>query len=210
MPKNNWKGGRGLSYFLVLSGRPSSKHKTQHRCCLFICKNEFHCLRHLWKYSANERLQNIKKVEESSKKGARGTRHMLFHLLGLISLYTIKTGVTYITTHKIDTNILKSFQKSQINFFLSCWKQITFLFIIVGFFIPVSSLKVFGHSIHSERRRIYLGKSIQALQNDTIIISWVFSFRVIQPTVPWHTFKIFMFVFINSCSSQKLFEVVGY
>ena len=37
----------------------------------------------------------------------------------------------------------------------------------VGFFIPVSSLKVFGHSIHSERR-IYLGKSIQALQNDTL------------------------------------------
>ena len=35
------------------------------------------------------------------------------------------------------------------------------------FFIPVSSLKVFGHSIHSERR-IYLGKSIQALQNDTL------------------------------------------
>ena len=27
----------------------------------------------------------------------------------------------------------------------------------MGFFIPVSSLKVFGHSIHSERRRIYLG-----------------------------------------------------
>ena len=43
--------------------------------------------------------------------------------------------------------------------------------IIVGFFIPVSSLKVFGRSIHSERRRIYLGKSIQALQNDIIIIS---------------------------------------
>ena len=42
--------------------------------------------------------------------------------------------------------------------------------IIVGFFILVSSLKVFGHSIHSERRRIYPGKSIQALQNDTIII----------------------------------------
>ena len=72
---------------------------------------------------------------------------------------------------------------------------------IVGFFIPVSSLKVFGHSIHSERRGIYLGKSIQALQIDTIIISWVFSFRVIQPTVRWHTFKTFMFVFINFCSS---------
>ena len=38
----------------------------------------------------------------------------------------------------------------------------------VGFFIPVSSLKVFGHSIHSERRMIYRGKSIQALQNDTL------------------------------------------
>ena len=72
---------------------------------------------------------------------------------------------------------------------------------LVGFFIPVRSLKVFGHSIHSERRRIYLGKSIQALQNDTIIISWVFSFRVIQPTLPWHTFKTFMFVSINSWSS---------
>ena len=34
-----------------------------------------------------------------------------------------------------------------------------------------------------------------------IIISWVFSFRVIQPTVRWHTFKTVMFVFINSCSS---------
>ena len=29
--------------------------------------------------------------------------------------------------------------------------------IIVRFFISVSSLKVFGHSIHSERSRIYLG-----------------------------------------------------
>ena len=35
---------------------------------------------------------------------------------------------------------------------------------IAGFFIPVRSLKVFDHSIHSERRRIYLGKLIQALQ----------------------------------------------
>ena len=40
------------------------------------------------------------------------------------------------------------------------------IIIIVGVFIPVSSLKVFGHSIHSERRRIYPGKSIQALQNE--------------------------------------------
>ena len=53
--------------------------------------------------------------------------------------------------------------------------------LIVGFFISVSSLKVFSHSIHSERRRIYPGKSIQALQNNTIIISWLFSFKIIQP-----------------------------
>ena len=39
------------------------------------------------------------------------------------------------------------------------------------FFSSVSSLKVFDPSIHSERRRIYLGKSIPPLQNDTIIIS---------------------------------------
>ena len=70
--------------------------------------------------------------------------------------------------------------------------------IIVGFFIPVSSLKVFGHSIHSERMRVYLGKSFQ---NDTIIISWVFSFRVIQPTVPWRTFKTFV------CFHQFLFII---
>ena len=43
-------------------------------------------------------------------------------------------------------------------------------------------------------------RSIQAFQNDTIIISWLFSFRVVQ----WHTFKTFMFVFTNSCLSQKL------
>ena len=35
------------------------------------------------------------------------------------------------------------------------------------FFIPVSSLKVFDHFIHSKRKKIYLGESIQALQNDT-------------------------------------------
>ena len=48
-------------------------------------------------------------------------------------------------------------------------------------------------------------RSIQAFQNDTIIISWLFSFRVIQPTVQWCIFITFMFVFINSSSSQKLF-----
>ena len=46
-------------------------------------------------------------------------------------------------------------------------------------------------------------RSMHAFQNDTIIISWLFSLRVIRPTVQWHTFKTFMFVFINSCSSLK-------
>ena len=43
-----------------------------------------------------------------------------------------------------------------------------------------------------------------------IIISWISSFRIIQSTVPWHSFKSFMFVFINFWSLQKLFEAVGY
>ena len=36
-----------------------------------------------------------------------------------------------------------------------------------------------------------------------IIISWLFSFRVIQLIVRWHTLKTFMFVFINFCSSKN-------
>ena len=51
------------------------------------------------------------------------------------------------------------------------------LYFIVGFFISVSSLKVFGHSIHSERRMIYPGKSIQALQNDTFYHIMVIQFQ---------------------------------
>ena len=75
----------------------------------------------------------------------------------------------------------------------------------VGFFIPVLFIKSF-RPFHSFWEEDDLSRrSIQAFQNDTIIISWLFSFRVIQPTVQWHTFKTFMFVFINSCSSQALF-----
>ena len=39
---------------------------------------------------------------------------------------------------------------------------------IVAFSIPVSPLKVFDHSIHSERTKIYLGKSIQTLQKKAL------------------------------------------
>ena len=69
---------------------------------------------------------------------------------------------SYIVCVEKIRSIEVSIEMSKINFLL-------LILIKVGFFIPVSSLKVFGHSIHSERRRIYLGKSIQALQNDTII-----------------------------------------
>ena len=68
----------------------------------------------------------------------------------------------------------KKYQRShnqQINFqnvLLNNTAMYQVLVAIVGFFIPVSSLKVLGHSIHSERRRIYQGKSVQALQNDTL------------------------------------------
>ena len=52
----------------------------------------------------------------------------------------------------------------------SCfWTRFHIVYVtIVDFFIPVSSLKVFDHSIHSKRRKIYREKSIQALQNDTL------------------------------------------
>ena len=50
-------------------------------------------------------------------------------------------------------------------------------FMVDFFFIPVSSLNVFDHSIHSKRRKIYFGASIQTLQNDTL------SHQGIQPTV---------------------------
>ena len=75
------------------------------------------------------------------------------------------------------------------------------------FFNPVSSLKVFGHSIHSERRRIYPGKSTQALQNDTIIIPWLFSFRIIQPRCGGILKKL-LFVFMFSFSLQNLYKVL--
>ena len=80
---------------------------------------------------------------------------------------------------------------------------------LVGFFISVSSLKVFGHSIHSERRRIYPGKSIQALQNSNIIISWLFSFRIIQPRCSGILLKL-LCLFSFSFSLQNLYKVFDY
>ena len=79
--------------------------------------------------------------------------------------------------------------------------------IIVGFFYSCQFIKSFRpfHSFWEEED--LSGRSIQAFQNDTIIILWLFSFRVIQATVQWHTFKTFMFVFINSSSSEKNFFV---
>ena len=75
----------------------------------------------------------------------------------------------------------------------------------MGFFIPVSSLKVFGHSIHSERRRIYPRKSIQALQNDLHHYHiMVIRFQDHPAKVQWHFLKTFMFVFIFSLSLQNL------
>ena len=123
--------------------------------------------------------------------GARPTPYFISMISNPYSIQTHKTcrWIDIITINLIEFKLIGEAYRPSSNIS------------IVGFFIPVSSLKVFAHSIHSERRRIYLGKSIQSLQNDTIIISWVFSFRVIQPTMRWHTFKTFMFVFITSCSS---------
>ena len=79
------------------------------------------------------------------------------------------------TAHEFFTS--GSSRASYVQFRCSCKRRKMYIrlyctnlvdYIIVGFFISVSSLKVFGHSIHSEWRRIYLGKSIHALQNDTL------------------------------------------
>ena len=77
--------------------------------------------------------------------------------------------------------------------------------IIVGFFYSCQFIKSFQpfHSFWEEED--LSGRSIQTFQNDTIIITWLFSFSFIQATAQWHTFKTFMFVFINSSSSQNFF-----
>ena len=82
---------------------------------------------------------------------------------------------------------------SQTQNFLIFWLLISGIFYSCQF---IKSFRPF-HSFWEEDK--LSRRSMQAFQNDTIIISWLFSFRVMQ----WHTFKTFMFVFINCCSSQK-------
>ena len=79
--------------------------------------------------------------------------------------------------------------------------------VIVEFFIPVSSLKVFGHSIHSERRRICPPKSIQALQYETILYH---GYSVSESSSQGAVAYFKMFVFIFSFSLQKLYKVFDY
>ena len=75
------------------------------------------------------------------------------------------------------------------------------------FFIPVSSLKVFGHSIHSERRTTYLEKTIQALQNYTLS----YDDYSVSGTSSQHSCGIplclFSSIFVHY---KKLSEAVGY
>ena len=79
--------------------------------------------------------------------------------------------------------------------------------VIVGFFFYFCQFIISSRSLHSFwEEENYPGKSIQALRNNTIIISWLFSFRIILLTVQWHTFKTFIFVFIFSCSLQNLYN----
>ena len=68
--------------------------------------------------------------------------------------------------------------------------------IIVGFFIPVSSLKVFGHSIHSERRRIYPEKSIQSFTEWHHCHIMVIQFQSHPAKVQWHTLKTFIAFYV--------------
>ena len=73
------------------------------------------------------------------------------------------------------------------------------------FFYSCQFIKVFGHSIHSESWRIYLGKSIQALRNDTIIIIWLFSSRAIQPTLKLRLF-LSVLVYYRKFSRQSVIK----
>ena len=82
--------------------------------------------------------------------------------------------------------------------------------IIMGFFIPVSSLKLFGHSIHSERRRIYLGKSIQALQNDTLSYPDYSVSGSSSQHCSGTPLKLLCLFSWFVCSLQQLSEAVGY
>ena len=77
----------------------------------------------------------------------------------------------------------------------------------MGFFIPVSSLKVFGHSI------LRGGGFIQGNQYKLYKMTplsyhgYSVSESSSQGAVQWHTLKTFMFVFILSFSLQNLYKV---
>ena len=107
-------------------------------------------------------------IMRNMKKRKKGNKRM-----GLFSLmYQI---VDFCNFDMFNINIFQNQYKNGINVVpfrnLSFWNFLFYLVLInsffrhlkkiqgmiVGFFIPVSSLKVFGHSIHSERGRIYLG-----------------------------------------------------
>ena len=69
-------------------------------------------------------------------------------------------GASPITAVAIIIQCTYIYQKSAVRVPLQQWESSFSTCIHVlwwDFFIPVSSLKVFVHSIHSERRRIYLG-----------------------------------------------------
>ena len=131
------------------------------------------------------------------KMSQKKKSHLLFSFLVRIVLFLhFIGGILFVK------NIITSFHWCHLNNYTSYENKC----FIVGFFIPVSSLEVFGHSIHSERRRICLGKSIQALQNDTIsyhIMTIQFRGHPANRAVAYLK-KTFMLVFINSCPLQKL------
>ena len=77
MPKNNWKRGRGLFYFLVLSGRPLQYTELNRYVAYSLgrqCIVEWVSLSHetSLKIFYKWKITKLKKVEESSKKGVGG------------------------------------------------------------------------------------------------------------------------------------------
>ena len=79
----------------------------------------------------------------------------------------------------------------------------TILSAIVGFFIPVSSLKFSAIPFILRGGWFILGNQYKLYRMTLLSYHGYSVSGVIQLTVRWHTLKTFMFVFINLCSSKN-------
>ena len=87
------------------------------------------------------------------------------------------------------------------------------IYTIVRFFFHFCQFIISFRSLHSFWKEEDLSREINTSFTEWhIIILWLFSFRIIQSMVQWHTFKTSMFVFIFSCSLQNFtrYSIIKY